>query len=91
MTGMKVCFVMVVRGVSTSSDLQTTGLRSQRVLLTAMQIGFVSSVGHILTTKPKMVCMHTCRDMCAANVMIVTETLWWSESDIARKVVSLEE
>ena len=31
------------------------------------------------------------RDMCAANVMIVTETLWWSESDIARKVVSLEE
>lgn len=81
--------MMVVRGVSTSSDLWTTGLRSQRVLLTAMQIGFVSSVGHILTTKAKMVCMH--RDMCAANVMIVTETLWWSESDIARKVVSLEE
>ena len=54
-----------------------------------MQFGFVSSVGHILTTKAKMVCMH--RDMCAANVMIVTETLWWSESDIARKVVSLEE
>lgn len=59
------------------------------MLLTAMQIGFVSSVGLILTMKAKMVCMH--RDVCAANVMIVTETLWWSESDIARKVVSLEE
>ena len=81
--------MMVMRGGSTSNDLLTTGLRSQRVLLTAMQIGLVSSVRHILTTKAKMVCMH--KDMCVANVMTVTETLWWSELDIARKVVSLEE
>ena len=60
------------------------------MLLTAMQIGFVSSAqGHIVTMKAKMVCTH--RDVCAANVMIVTETLWWFQSDFARTIVSLEE
>ena len=59
------------------------------MLPTAMQIGFVSSVGHTQTMKAKTVCMH--RDVCTVNVIIVTETLSWSESDIARKVVALEE